>query len=44
MTSAVKMSLPMRDDIVTEGGDPGAVLANAPKSRNGFFVVPKVVE
>jgi aspartyl-tRNA(Asn)/glutamyl-tRNA(Gln) amidotransferase subunit C len=44
MTSAVAVSLPMRDDVVTDGGDPGAILANAPKSRDGFFVVPKVVE
>jgi aspartyl-tRNA(Asn)/glutamyl-tRNA(Gln) amidotransferase subunit C len=34
----------MREDIVTEGGDANAVLANAPKAMNGFFVAPKVVE
>ena len=34
----------MRDDVVTEGGDPARVLGNAPKSEKGFFVVPKVVE
>ena len=44
MTSAVKMPLPMREDVVTDGGDPGRVLANAPKTANNFFVVPKVVE
>jgi aspartyl-tRNA(Asn)/glutamyl-tRNA(Gln) amidotransferase subunit C len=44
MTSAVAVALPMREDVVTEGGDVAAVLANAPKSRDGFFVVPKVVE
>jgi aspartyl-tRNA(Asn)/glutamyl-tRNA(Gln) amidotransferase subunit C len=44
MTSAVAVSLPMRDDIVTEGGDASIILANAPASRDGFFVVPKVVE
>ena len=44
MTSAVAATLPMRDDVVTEGGDAAAILANAPKSRDGFFVVPKVVE
>ncbi len=44
MTSAVAASLPMREDVVTEGGDPAKVLANAPKSVRGFFVVPKVVE
>jgi aspartyl-tRNA(Asn)/glutamyl-tRNA(Gln) amidotransferase subunit C len=44
MTSAVHMPAPMRDDVVTEGGDPKRVLANAPLSKNDFFVVPKVVE
>jgi aspartyl-tRNA(Asn)/glutamyl-tRNA(Gln) amidotransferase subunit C len=44
MTSAVHTPLPMREDVVTEGGDPSRVLANAPKTVNNFFVVPKVVE
>ncbi len=44
MTSAVAVPMPMREDIVTDGGDPSAILANAPASKNGFFVVPKVVE
>jgi aspartyl-tRNA(Asn)/glutamyl-tRNA(Gln) amidotransferase subunit C len=44
MTSAVAVALPMREDVVTEGGDPARVLSNAPKSTGGFFVVPKVVE
>jgi len=44
MSSAVAVTLPMRDDVVTDGGDPARVLANAPKSDRNFFVVPKVVE
>jgi aspartyl-tRNA(Asn)/glutamyl-tRNA(Gln) amidotransferase subunit C len=44
MTSAVAVALPMRDDVVTDGGDPAKVLKNAPKSEDGFYVVPKVVE
>ena len=44
MTSAVETTLPMREDVVTDGGDPAKVLANAPKTANNFFVVPKVVE
>jgi aspartyl-tRNA(Asn)/glutamyl-tRNA(Gln) amidotransferase subunit C len=40
----VAMSLPMRDDVVTDGGDPAKALGNAPRSEKGFFVVPKVVE
>ena len=44
MTSAVATTLPMREDVVTEGGDPAKVLGNAPKTAKGFYVVPKVVE
>lgn len=44
MTSAVSQPAPLRDDIVTEGGDPERVLANAPRRSGDFFVVPKVVE
>jgi aspartyl-tRNA(Asn)/glutamyl-tRNA(Gln) amidotransferase subunit C len=44
MTSAVAAILPMREDVVTEGGDPEKVLSNAPKRAGDFFVVPKVVE
>jgi aspartyl-tRNA(Asn)/glutamyl-tRNA(Gln) amidotransferase subunit C len=44
MASTEAVSLPMREDVVTDGGDAAKVLANAPKSDRGFFVVPKVVE
>jgi len=44
MTSVVHAKLPMREDVVTDGGDAARVLANAPRAENGFFVVPKVVE
>ena len=44
MASTEAVSLPMREDVVTDGGDPASILANAPKSDRGFFVVPKVVE
>ena len=44
MTSVVETSLPMREDAVTDGGIRDQVLANAPKSDEGFFVVPKSVE
>jgi aspartyl-tRNA(Asn)/glutamyl-tRNA(Gln) amidotransferase subunit C len=44
MTTAVHAHLPMREDVVTDGGDPERVLANAPKRAGDFFVVPKVVE
>jgi aspartyl-tRNA(Asn)/glutamyl-tRNA(Gln) amidotransferase subunit C len=44
MTSVVAAKLPMREDVVTDGGDAGIVLSNAPSQADGFFVVPKVVE
>ena len=44
MTTSVETTLPMRDDVVTEGGDPDRVLFDAPKRAGNFFVVPKVVE
>ena len=44
MASTEAVTLPMREDVVTDGGDASVVLANAPKSARGFFVVPKVVE
>jgi aspartyl-tRNA(Asn)/glutamyl-tRNA(Gln) amidotransferase subunit C len=36
--------LKRREDVVTDGSQPQAVLANAPDAREGFFAVPKVVE
>jgi aspartyl-tRNA(Asn)/glutamyl-tRNA(Gln) amidotransferase subunit C len=44
LASTEAVTLPMREDVVTDGGDPAVVLANAPKSDRNFFVVPKVVE
>lgn len=44
MTTAVESALPMREDKVTAKGDREAILKNAPKSEEGFFVVPKAVE
>ena len=44
MTSVTPMRLPMRDDIVTDGEIVGKVLANAPLTEDGFFLVPKVIE
>ncbi len=44
MTSAVAATLPLREDVVTDGGEAALILGNSPLSRNGFFVVPKVVE
>ena len=44
MTSVIPMKLPMREDVVTDGQIAGKVLANAPLTEDGFFLVPKVVE
>jgi len=44
MTSVVETVMPMRADIVTDGDKVDEILANAPKSDDGFFVVPKAVE
>jgi len=44
MTSVAAMELPRRADEVTDGNKRDAILANAPERRDGFFLVPKVVE
>ncbi|SMH51656.1 Asp-tRNA(Asn)/Glu-tRNA(Gln) amidotransferase subunit GatC [Maritimibacter sp. HL-12] len=44
MTSVTPMRLKRREDVVTDGGYPEKVLANAPDAREGFFAVPKVME
>jgi len=44
MTSIVAMAMKMREDKVTDGDDPDAVVRNAPVSDDNYFVVPKVVE
>jgi aspartyl-tRNA(Asn)/glutamyl-tRNA(Gln) amidotransferase subunit C len=42
--SAAAASLPLRDDVVTDGACREAILGNAPRTTRGFFAVPKVVE
>jgi aspartyl-tRNA(Asn)/glutamyl-tRNA(Gln) amidotransferase subunit C len=37
-------SMAMRADVVTDGGYPDKILANAPDRIGDFFAVPKVVE
>jgi aspartyl-tRNA(Asn)/glutamyl-tRNA(Gln) amidotransferase subunit C len=44
LTGATHMALKMREDVVTDGGYPEKVLANAPDRAGAFFAVPKVVE
>jgi aspartyl-tRNA(Asn)/glutamyl-tRNA(Gln) amidotransferase subunit C len=48
MASVADLTLPMRQDVVNDGGQAEAVLINAPdavrEDDGGFFTVPKVVE
>ncbi len=44
MTSVTPMAMKMREDGITDGDRAGDVVANAPASEDGFFLVPKVVE
>jgi aspartyl-tRNA(Asn)/glutamyl-tRNA(Gln) amidotransferase subunit C len=43
-STADGMELRWRKDVVTDGDKAEDVLANAPESRDGYFVVPKVIE
>ncbi len=44
MTAVTPMRMALRPDIVTDGGAVAAVTANAPRTEEGFFLVPKVIE
>lgn len=44
LTGAVGMAMALRADVVTDGGYPDKILANAAERIGDFFVVPKVVE
>lgn len=44
MRSVIPSVLPLREDCVTDGEIVDKILANAPASEGGFFLVPKVVE
>ncbi|MDO9413102.1 MAG: Asp-tRNA(Asn)/Glu-tRNA(Gln) amidotransferase subunit GatC [Pseudolabrys sp.] len=44
MTSVTPMAMRMRADDVTDGENAEAVLANAPQSDDGYYMVPKVIE
>lgn len=44
MTSVTPMAMKKREDKVTDGGIPDAILKNAPAREDHFFLVPKVVE
>ncbi len=44
MTGVGTQRLRRRTDTITDGQCPDRVLANAPETAGGFYVVPKVVE
>ena len=44
MTSVRPMPLPRRADVVTDGDKAADIVANAPRSEDNYFLVPKVVE
>lgn len=44
MTSVRPMPLPLREDVVTDGGYPELIVKNAQRSEDNYFAVPKVVE
>lgn len=44
LANVAEIALPMREDKVSDGNCPDAILGNAPQSARGFFAVPKVVE
>lgn len=44
MTSVVEMAMKKRVDVVADGNKAADIIANAPVSSDGFFMVPKVIE
>lgn len=44
LANVADIKLRLRADIVNDGDEQKAVLANAPEAVEGFFVVPKIVE
>ena len=44
LANVSEIALRLRPDAVNDGNNTDAVLANAPESLEGFFVVPKIIE
>ena len=44
MTSVIPIEMKKRQDGVTDGDKAADIVANAPATEDGFFLVPKVVE
>lgn len=44
MTSVIEVEMKKRDDTINDGDKSDDIVANAPMTEDGFFMVPKVVE
>ena len=44
MSNVFPVKNEFREDVVTNGDDSENMLANAPKEKDGFYMVPKTVE
>ena len=44
LSGGTEAAMRMREDVVSDGGYPEKILANAPDRIGDFFAVPKVVE
>ena len=44
LANVVDIKLRLREDVINDGNQQTAVLANAPEAMEGFFVVSKIVE
>ncbi|MBK1667156.1 Asp-tRNA(Asn)/Glu-tRNA(Gln) amidotransferase GatCAB subunit C [Rhodovibrio sodomensis] len=44
MTSVVEVQHSLRKDVIKDGDRQDDILKNAPESKQGYFVVPRVVE
>ncbi|MEO8459540.1 MAG: Asp-tRNA(Asn)/Glu-tRNA(Gln) amidotransferase subunit GatC [Dokdonella sp.] len=44
MAHPLGMALSLRDDVISEGDQRDTLLALAPETRDGLYIVPKVIE
>jgi aspartyl-tRNA(Asn)/glutamyl-tRNA(Gln) amidotransferase subunit C len=44
LASVIDVTLPLREDKITDGDCRNNILANGPEVEDGYFAVPKVIE
>ena len=44
LASVIDVTLPLREDKITDGDCRNKILANGPEVEDGYFAVPKVIE